>query len=154
MPRTAHRRAALALIASLPETISARVRRRCIDGGVVPLQGQREALEALALAGAVGIAWREGPGVQIASAARAPPGAYGPVYSLERNGGQSGAGAVRRDDPAGQAGRPPAPPRRRSWDFPSSSRPSAPIWSTRPKWAASCSMSARGRRDARPPRSA
>ena len=41
-----------ALIASLPETISARVRQRCLDGGVIPLQGQREALEALALAGA------------------------------------------------------------------------------------------------------
>ena len=35
-----------ALISSLPETISARVRRRCLDGRVVPLQGQREALEA------------------------------------------------------------------------------------------------------------
>ncbi len=58
-----------ALIASLPETISARIRRRCMEGGVVPLQGQREALEALALAGAVGSAWRSGPGVQL----RLPP---------------------------------------------------------------------------------
>ncbi len=39
-----------ALIASLPETLSVRVRRRCLDNGVIPLQGQREALEALALA--------------------------------------------------------------------------------------------------------
>ena len=43
-----------ALIASLPETMSARTRAQCAAGGVVPLQGQREALEALALAGAVG----------------------------------------------------------------------------------------------------
>ena len=43
-----------ALIASLPETLSARVRERCLAAGVVPLQGQREALEALNLAGAVG----------------------------------------------------------------------------------------------------
>ncbi|HKN11365.1 MAG TPA: acetate--CoA ligase family protein, partial [Pseudomonadota bacterium] len=54
-----------ALISSLPETLSARVRLRCFAGGVVPLQGQREALEALAFAGAVGAAWQTGPGVQL-----------------------------------------------------------------------------------------
>jgi len=47
-----------ALIASLPETLDASVRERCLAGGVTPLQGQREALEALALAGSVGEAWR------------------------------------------------------------------------------------------------
>jgi len=46
-----------ALIASLPETLSAAVRERCLAAGVVPLQGQREALEALNLAGAVGETW-------------------------------------------------------------------------------------------------
>jgi len=46
-----------ALIASLPETVSATVRERCLAAGVVPLQGQREALEALSLAGAVGETW-------------------------------------------------------------------------------------------------
>jgi acetyl-CoA synthetase len=46
------------LIASLPESISARIRARCFDGGVVPLQGQREALEALAFAAGIGTAWR------------------------------------------------------------------------------------------------
>jgi acyl-CoA synthetase (NDP forming) len=59
----------VALIASLPETLSERVRRYCLEGGIVPLQGQREALEALAAAGAVGSAWRNGPGVQL----RIPP---------------------------------------------------------------------------------
>src|ERR1700688_3520645 len=54
-----------ALIASLPETISARIRERCLGGGVIPLQGQREALEAISLAGRVGAAWMNSPGVQL-----------------------------------------------------------------------------------------
>jgi acyl-CoA synthetase (NDP forming) len=54
-----------ALIASLPETISPRIRQRCLDGGVIPLQGQREALEAMSLAGGVGAAWRINPTVQL-----------------------------------------------------------------------------------------
>jgi acetyl-CoA synthetase len=54
-----------ALIASLPESLSARIRARCFAGGVVPLQGQREALEALALAGGVGCAWRESAPVRL-----------------------------------------------------------------------------------------
>jgi acetyl-CoA synthetase len=54
-----------ALIASLPETISPRIRRRCLDGGVIPLQGQREALEAMSLAADVGRAWSSDPGVQL-----------------------------------------------------------------------------------------
>jgi acyl-CoA synthetase (NDP forming) len=59
-----------ALIASLPETISDEVRRRCFEGGVIPLQGQREALEALALGCAVGAAWRDGERVRL----QLPPG--------------------------------------------------------------------------------
>src|SRR5277367_6322524 len=47
-----------ALIASLPETISPAVRQRCLAGGVIPLQGQREALEAISLAGGVGQTWK------------------------------------------------------------------------------------------------
>jgi len=54
-----------ALIASLPETMNAGVRQRCLDGGVIPLQGQREAMEALALAGGVGEAWRNTAGVRL-----------------------------------------------------------------------------------------
>jgi acetate---CoA ligase (ADP-forming) len=54
-----------ALIASLPETMSPRIRKRCLDGGVIPLQGQREALEALSLAGSVGTAWSSSAGVQL-----------------------------------------------------------------------------------------
>jgi len=46
------------LLASLPETIAAGVRAQCLRAGVAPLQGQREALEAIDLAGAIGEAWR------------------------------------------------------------------------------------------------
>ena len=48
-----------ALIASLPETSSASTRAMCLSGAVMPLQGQREALEALALAAAAGQRWRD-----------------------------------------------------------------------------------------------
>lgn len=47
-----------ALIASLPETMGEQVRQRCLAGGVAPLQGQREGLEAMALAAEVGRRWR------------------------------------------------------------------------------------------------
>ena len=47
-----------AVISSLPESLPAATRERCLAAGVVPLQGQREALEALDLAGAVGESWR------------------------------------------------------------------------------------------------
>jgi len=76
-----------ALIASLPETISARVRQRCLDGGVIPLQGQREAMEALALAGAVGVAWRSNPSVRLQIS---PDGTgSGAAYSLSEHEGKA-----------------------------------------------------------------
>jgi acetyl-CoA synthetase len=53
------------LIASLPETLSGKVRERCLAAGVIPLQGQREALEALSLAAAVGAAWGANAKVQL-----------------------------------------------------------------------------------------
>ena len=49
-----------AVIASLPESLSRATRERCLARGIVPLQGQREALEALDLAGAVGESWARG----------------------------------------------------------------------------------------------
>jgi acetyl-CoA synthetase len=54
-----------ALIASLPETLGAQVRQRCLAGGVAPLQGQRDGLDALALAGSIGQRWKSGAGVQL-----------------------------------------------------------------------------------------
>ena len=67
-----------ALIASLPETVSATVRERCLAAGVVPLQGQREALEALNLAGAVGETWREQGELQL----RIPESKRGAPHTL------------------------------------------------------------------------
>jgi len=54
-----------AVISSLPESLSAAAREKCLAAGVVPLQGQREALEALDLAGAVGEAWSRGSSVEL-----------------------------------------------------------------------------------------
>jgi acetyl-CoA synthetase len=68
-----------ALIASLPETLNSRVRQRCFAGGVTPLQGQREALEALALAGCVGTAWRANAIVELLL----PPAAPGEASQVE-----------------------------------------------------------------------
>src|SRR5580692_10426562 len=82
----------VALVSSLPETLSARVRKHCLEGGIVPLQGQREALEALAAAAAVGIAWRSGPGVELRLPPRTGPGAAGAaddVYSLSEAEGKA-----------------------------------------------------------------
>ncbi len=47
-----------AVISSLPESLPQSTRESCLAAGIVPLQGQREALEALDLAGAVGEIWR------------------------------------------------------------------------------------------------
>jgi acetyl-CoA synthetase len=79
----------VALISSLPETLSARVRRRCLDGGIVPLQGQREALEAIAAAAAVGIAWREGPGVELRLPPRSGPAGAADIYNLTEAEGKA-----------------------------------------------------------------
>src|SRR6202050_1262068 len=58
-----------AIICSLPESLAASTREKCLAAAIAPLQGQREALEALDLAGAVGEAWGGGAGVQL----RLPP---------------------------------------------------------------------------------
>jgi acetate---CoA ligase (ADP-forming) len=76
-----------ALMASLPETISAGVRQRCLDGGVIPLQGQREALEAISLAGSVGLAWKTNPRVQLQLPAH--PTRAGAVHALSEHEGKS-----------------------------------------------------------------
>jgi acyl-CoA synthetase (NDP forming) len=54
-----------AVISSLPESLPPATRAQCLAAGVVPLQGQREALEALDLAGSVGDAWRCGARVEL-----------------------------------------------------------------------------------------
>jgi acyl-CoA synthetase (NDP forming) len=77
-----------ALVASLPETISARIRQRCLDGGVVPLQGQREALEALSLAGGVGTTWTSQCGVQLQQPPL-PTAASAEVHALSEHAGKA-----------------------------------------------------------------
>ena len=58
-----------AVICSLPESLSAEIREMCLAAGVVPLQGQRQALEALDLAAGVGEAWTNGAVVELRKAA-------------------------------------------------------------------------------------
>ena len=59
-----------AVISSLPESMARSIRELCLAGGVVPLQGQREALEALDLAASLGQTWASGNGVQLRKGAR------------------------------------------------------------------------------------
>ena len=54
-----------AVISSLPESMSAGTRAQCLAAGVVPLQGQREALEALDHAASIGAAWARGAAVEL-----------------------------------------------------------------------------------------
>jgi len=79
-----------ALIASLPETISPGTRRLCLEAGVVPLQGQREALEALSLAGAAGERWQQGADVAL-TIPRSP--GKGPVRTLTEPQGKAALAA-------------------------------------------------------------
>ncbi|HEV7431700.1 MAG TPA: acetate--CoA ligase family protein, partial [Steroidobacteraceae bacterium] len=71
-----------ALLASLPETIPEHVRSLCLRSGVVPLQGQREGLEALDQAGAVGESWRAGALVRLRRSG-AKPGALRTLSEFE-----------------------------------------------------------------------
>jgi acyl-CoA synthetase (NDP forming) len=59
------------LISSLPESMARPIRERCLAGGVVPLQGQREALEALDLCAGIGLGWNSEPQVRLLRPARA-----------------------------------------------------------------------------------
>jgi acetyl-CoA synthetase len=81
------------VISSLPESMSASTREMCLAAGITPLQGQREALEALDHAGEVGETWARGGRVEL----RLPPVAVG---AGER--GRTGAAAIRQH-PGGAA---------------------------------------------------
>jgi acetate---CoA ligase (ADP-forming) len=54
-----------AIVSSLPESLSPATRELCFAAGIVPLQGQREALEALDLAATVGTRWAQGARVEL-----------------------------------------------------------------------------------------
>jgi acetate---CoA ligase (ADP-forming) len=64
-----------AVISSLPESMAASIRELCFAGGVVPLQGQREALEALDLAATLGETWARGKTVALRKPTR-PAGTH------------------------------------------------------------------------------
>jgi acetate---CoA ligase (ADP-forming) len=66
-----------AFISAMPESMSAATREKCLAAGIMPLQGQREALEALNLAGEVGEAWASGANVELRIPARASTVATG-----------------------------------------------------------------------------
>ena len=68
--RTSKARAAM--LSSLPDTFYEEIREHCTVNGVVPLQGQREGLEALANAATIGETWRTNPPVALARPS-APP---------------------------------------------------------------------------------
>jgi acyl-CoA synthetase (NDP forming) len=76
-----------AMLASLPETLNESVRARCLAGGVVPLQGQREALEALDLAAR--IATSDPARVELAR----PPAHTGSLRTLPENEGKAALAA-------------------------------------------------------------
>jgi acetate---CoA ligase (ADP-forming) len=54
-----------AVICSLPESLAEDTREMCLAAGIVPLQGQRQGLEALDLAAAIGEAWARGAHVEL-----------------------------------------------------------------------------------------
>jgi acetate---CoA ligase (ADP-forming) len=54
-----------AIISSLPESLAEETREMCLAAGIVPLQGQRQALEALDLAAEIGEAWAGGAHVEL-----------------------------------------------------------------------------------------
>jgi acetate---CoA ligase (ADP-forming) len=79
------------VISSLPESLSQATREKCLAAGIVPLQGQREALEALDLAAGVGASWsRSAPHVQLLVPQRT---AGGSIRSLPEHEGKSALAA-------------------------------------------------------------
>jgi acetate---CoA ligase (ADP-forming) len=80
-----------AIICSLPESLAAATREKCIATGIAPLQGQREALEALDLAGSVGEAWSSGRRVQLRLSPQRP--ALGAVRALAEIDGKAALAA-------------------------------------------------------------
>ncbi|MBS0393959.1 MAG: acetate--CoA ligase family protein [Proteobacteria bacterium] len=88
-----------ALLAALPETIFRTLREELLAAGVVPLQGQREAVEALDLAAAVGAAWRAGPEVAL----RIPRAGGGALHTLTEHEGKAALAACGLPVPAARA---------------------------------------------------
>ena len=75
-----------AVICSLPESLDAQTREMCLAAGIVPLQGQRSALEALDLAASIGEAWAAGARVELKM-----PGRQLELPAADHNGATSAA---------------------------------------------------------------
>ncbi len=93
-----------ALLAALPETIFLSLRERLLAAGVIPLQGQREAIEALDLAAQIGRTWRGDPAVEL----RIPRHVAGPVRTLAEDAGKQALAAFGLPVPAAHAVAPQA----------------------------------------------
>ena len=78
-----------AVISSLPESMAASTREVCLAAGIMPLQGQREALEALNLAGEVGETWASDTKVEL----RIPGAAAPRILTLTEHAGKSALAA-------------------------------------------------------------
>ena len=78
-----------AVVSSLPESLSAATRELCFAAGIVPLQGQREALEALDLAAAVGETWARGATLEL----RIPHQSAQGTHALSEHEGKSALAA-------------------------------------------------------------
>jgi acyl-CoA synthetase (NDP forming) len=85
-----------ALLAALPETMFESLRERLLAGGVIPLQGQREALEALSLAADVGAAWHDYTPLELRRPARAPTA----IRTLDERAGKAALAAFGLPVPA------------------------------------------------------
>jgi acetyl-CoA synthetase len=86
------------LISSLPESMSAATRELCQAANIAPLQGQREALEALDLAGAVGESWAANSQVQL----HIPRTASGAATALSEPAGKAALAAFGVPVPRGR----------------------------------------------------
>jgi len=80
------------LISSLPESLDKLTRARCLAAGVVPLQGQREALEALDLTGATGETWNRGAALELCRPSH-PSGERGDGVLLSEPAGKAALAA-------------------------------------------------------------
>lgn len=93
-----HTRARTALVSSLPESIPAHVRAHCLASAIAPLQGQREALEALDLAAGIGEAWNRPVTVELRlprtlSQAATPRASGSRAHTLAEHQGKATLGA-------------------------------------------------------------
>jgi acetate---CoA ligase (ADP-forming) len=85
-----------AVICSLPESLDAETREMCLAAGIVPLQGQRQALEALDLAAGVGEAWSTGTRVELRARVCAAAATAASQPGDARDGSRTSAPCVAR----------------------------------------------------------